>query len=471
MGVLTLVLVLVLVAAAGAGAGVLWSKGWLNELICDGECGASAIATPDALARDGRPGDATPLSAGTGRLDPDAIEAAVRDRLGSKDLGSHVGFAAIDPADGVVVGSVGTGTYVPASTTKLLTGLAALTELEPQRRFTTRVVRGPMAGSGERPDHIVLVGAGDPYLVTRLPRKKVYAVEADLATLARRTADSLRRGNATSVRLDYETSLFKGPEVSPTWEKSYVSQKIVTPITSLWVDGGTRQGVRVDDPAGAAAETFARLLERRGIDVKERPREEKAQSIAHPIAAVKSATVAQIVEAMIAQSDNEAAEVLLRHVALEVGQPATFDGGVAAVRAALRLLDVDASGLLLYDGSGLSRQNRISPQTLAEAVAVAGRTSRTNSLVSDLAVGGFSGTLTRRFAKADPGLGVVRGKSGTLTGVHSLAGFVTDRSGTPIAFAVMTDRTKSINPFVTEAALDRVAAALADCTCSSPTGG
>ena len=180
------------------------------------------------------------------------------------------------------------------------------------------------------------------------------------------------------------------------------------------------------------------------------------------MASVRSATVAQIVEAMIAQSDNEAAEVLLRHAAIAAGRPATFDGGVATVRSVLRRLDIDVSGLELHDGSGLSRRNRIAPQTLAEAVAVSARRPRTDSLISDLAVGGFTGTLARRFGKADAGRGVVRGKSGTLTGVHSLAGYVTDRSGTPIAFAVMTDRTKAINPFVTEDALDRVAAALAE---------
>jgi len=189
------------------------------------------------------------------------------------------------------------------------------------------------------------------------------------------------------------------------------------------------------------------------------------------VASVRSATVAQIVEAMIAQSDNEAAEVLLRHIAIASGRPGTFDEGVAAVRSLLLRLDIDVSGLQLYDGSGLSRKNRIAPQTLAEAVAASVGTGGTDSLISDLAVGGFTGTLARRFGKVDAGRGVVRGKSGTLTGVHSLAGYVTDRSGTPIVFAVMTDRTKAINPFLTEDALDRVAAALADCSCSSPTGG
>jgi D-alanyl-D-alanine carboxypeptidase/D-alanyl-D-alanine-endopeptidase (penicillin-binding protein 4) len=461
VGVLTLVVVLLLVAGAGVGAGVLWTKGSLNGLICDGECGPDAVATPDALARDGMPSASSLRSTETGgRLDPDAVEEAVADELRSKDLGRHVGFAAVDPADGSLVGSVGSGSYVPASTTKVLTGLAALTEMDPQQHFRTRVMR---AG-----DRIVLVGGGDPYLTTRLPDKKVYAGEADLRTLAMRTAAALRRLGATTVRLDYETSLFTGPEASPTWEPSYITQKIVTPVSALMVDGGVLRGTRVEFPAKATAEVFARLLERRGIEVTGSPIETKAPSTATPLASVRSASVAQIVEAMIARSDNEAAEILLRHTAIAAGRPATFDGGVATVQSVLRRLGIDVSGLQLHDGSGLSRRNRIAPQTLAEAVAVSVGKAGSDSLISDLAVGGFTGTLERRFGKADAGRGIVRGKSGTLTGVHSLAGYVTDRSGTPIAFAVMTDRTKAINPFVTEDALDRVAAALADCSCSRP---
>lgn len=458
MAVVALVSSAILLAAAVAAAAVLWSRGSLNGLICDGDCGPSAIATPDTLARDGSPASADPRGARTGRLDPDAIESAVRDDLRDDALGSHVGFSVVAPGDGKVLWSSGTGAYVPASTTKLLTGLAALTEIDPQQRFSTKVMR-----SGDR---IVLVGGGDPFLVTKLPKRKVYAVEADLTTLAKRTATELQRINTTSVRLDYETSLFRGPDASPGWEKSYVSQRIVTPVSALWVDEGVVRGTRVGNAPKAAAEEFGRMLERRGIEVTNSPIETKESSVADPVASVRSATVAQIVEATIAQSDNEAAEVLLRQAALAAGRPPTFDGGVATVQEVLRKLEIDTSGLQLYDGSGLSRKNRISPRTLAEVVAAAARVPRTDSMVSDLAVGGFTGTLARRFEKAVSGRGVVRGKSGTLTGVHSLAGYITDRSGTPMVFAMMTDRTKAVNPFVTEAALDRVAAALARCQCS-----
>lgn len=448
----------VLLVAAAVVVVMLWSRGSLNGLICDGECGPSAVATPEALGRDGAPGPAAARAAATGRLDGEAIEAAVREELGDDDLGPRVGFAAVDAADGRVVASQGADVYIPASTTKVLTGLAALTTLEPQERFLTRVVR-----SGDR---LVLVGGGDPYLVTKKSHKKTYAVGADLATLARRTSAALRRSNLTSVRLDYDSSLFSGPNASPTWEKSYIGQKIVTPVSALWVDKGVAGGTRVDDPAKAAGEAFARLLEERGVEVTDQPRETKTPSTAMPVALVRSATVAQMTESMVSRSDNEAAEVLFRQAAIAAGNPATFAGGVATVQGVIDALDIDASSLELHDGSGLSRENRIEPELLAAIIATSAREARTASLVSDLPVGGFTGSLTRRFDAAEAGLGVVRAKTGTLTGVHSLAGYATDRSGTPIAFAVMTDDTKSINPFATEAALDRVTAALTECDCS-----
>ncbi|TXL57908.1 D-alanyl-D-alanine carboxypeptidase/D-alanyl-D-alanine endopeptidase [Aeromicrobium terrae] len=455
---MTLVVAALVLAVVAGLTVVAWTDGRLNDLICDdGECGASALSTPDAMDRGTTPAAATVPAAADARVDADAVEKAVRSALADDALGEHVGFAAVDPVTRAVAGSVGSGGFVPASTTKLLTGLAALTELDPQSRFATRVV-----SSGDR---IVLVGGGDPYLATKRPKKPVYAMKADLTTLAKRTAAALKKDGRTSVRLGYDASLFTGPGASPAWESDYVSADIVTRVSALWADQGVEGGGRVDDPAAAAARTFARLLGDRGIDVTGDVTETEAGGDTL-VAQVRSATVARIVESMITHSDNQAAEVLLRHVGAAAGGKASFEGGAAAVKKVLERLDVDTSDLVLTDGSGLSRKNRISPTTLAETVAAAMTSPRTAGLAADLAVGGFTGTLKGRFDTAKDGRGAVRGKSGTLTGVHSLAGYVTDRTGTPIVFAVMTDRTSAINGFVTQAALDRVAAALAKCSCS-----
>ncbi|MCO7241063.1 D-alanyl-D-alanine carboxypeptidase, partial [Aeromicrobium sp. CnD17-E] len=117
------------------------------------------------------------------------------------------------------------------------------------------------------------------------------------------------------------------------------------------------------------------------------------------------------------------------------------------------------------DGSGLSRANRIAPATLAGVLRAASARAATAPLLADLPVGGFTGTLANRFGTDSAGRGLVRAKTGTLTGVHSLAGYVTNRDGTPLVFAVMTDDTEDVNPFVTQAAVDDVAAALAGCSC------
>ena len=128
-------------------------------------------------------------------------------------------------------------------------------------------------------------------------------------------------------------------------------------------------------------------------------------------------------------------------------------------------------GWCLHDGSGLSRRNRISPATLVETVRVAASTPRTSGLLADLPVSGFTGTLVGRFAELESRSGTVRAKTGTLTGVHSLAGYALDADGRPVVFAVMADRTDKAAPLEAQAALDRVAAAIAGCPAARATRG
>ncbi len=107
----------------------------------------------------------------------------------------------------------------------------------------------------------------------------------------------------------------------------------------------------------------------------------------------------------------------------------------------LKQADVDTAGLRLRDGSGLSRDNRISPTTLAQTLMAAVAGSAHRSLVSDLPVSGFTGTLSNRFTGSKGAYGLVRAKTGTLTGVHSLAGYVVEADGLPMFFALMSDGT------------------------------
>ncbi|MET0931085.1 MAG: D-alanyl-D-alanine carboxypeptidase/D-alanyl-D-alanine-endopeptidase [Aeromicrobium sp.] len=445
--------VLALLVALGVSA---WGRGDLNRFICDGDCGPSNVIAPDGLAPVAEPVVVPPTARDAGPIDPAKLAAAVGPELGDAVLGSRVGFAAMSP-DGTDLFTSGTDAYAPASTTKVLTSFAALSTIDPGTRFTTRVVR-----SG---DGIVLVGGGDPYLATKRARNDDRVVRADLTTLARRTASALEKAGTTTVTLGYDASLFAGPGASPSWEPSYLTGNIVTPVSALWADQGVADGIRDSDPAAAAARTFAGLLGDRGITVSGAPAAAVTAAADEAVAEVRSATIEQIVETLIRVSDNQAAEVVLRHVAIASGLPADFGGGGAAVATALEAAGVDTTGLVLDDGSGLSRANRITPRTLVQALQVAESSARTSGLVADLPVSGFTGTLVSRFAELSAARGAVRAKTGTLTGIHSLAGYATDADGRPVLFAVMTDHADENQPLQAQAALDRVAAAIATCRC------
>jgi len=401
--------------------------------------------------------------------DPDAVRRAVRRLLRDKDLGRRVAVTVDQLVDGETVFDTGPDSVTPASTMKVLTTTAALAALGPDHTFRTTAV------AGESAREVVLVGGGDP-LLARTPDSDTYPVRADITTLAKATARSLKRLGRTRVRLGYDTSLFAGPAVSPAWRASYIPDNVVSPISPLWVDEGREKPelmFRADDPALGAAQAFAKVLEREGVAVRGKPRPATAPPEPTEYAAVESAPLAQVVQWVLEASDNEAAEVLFRHVAISQGRPGSFEGGAAAVKEVLGTLGVDTSGERILDGSGLSRRNRLSPDTLISTMEAAASDDHPElrRVIAGLPVAGFTGSLSLRFDSGeDDGLGRVRAKTGTLTGVHGLAGVITAEDGTVMTFAAIADRVRPVDTLDARQQLDEVAAALAACTCAAPPG-
>ncbi len=400
-------------------------------------------------------------SLGGAALDRSAVARAVSRLASNKRLGTQVAIV-VAGTDGVPAYRSGPAVMVPASTLKMLTSLAALESVGPQHRFATTVVR--------RGRTLTLVGGGDP-LLERVPQEGLYPERADLRTLARATARSLRASApAGRLRLTYDASLFTGPAVNPHWEPDYVPTDVVSPISALWVDEGRDEGgygARVADPAAEAGRVFRAELQRAGVRVGP-ARSGSARPGAEPVAEVRSAPLVEVVQHVLEASDNEGAEVLLRHVAIARGRAASFAGGARAVPEVLADLGVRLNRLRMYDGSGLSREDRINPVTLVDVLAhsLDPRRPELAGVASGLPVAGFSGSLTRRFdVRADPGLGVVRAKTGTLTGVHGLSGVVVGRDGAVMLFAALADRVQEPDVLFTRAQLDRIAAALAACRC------
>jgi D-alanyl-D-alanine carboxypeptidase/D-alanyl-D-alanine-endopeptidase (penicillin-binding protein 4) len=118
----------------------------------------------------------------------------------------------------------------------------------------------------------------------------------------------------------------------------------------------------------------------------------------------------------------------------------------------------------MADGSGLSRQDRLSPQFLTALLALvsSGRQANLWPVYTGMPVAAWSGTLASRYAGADrAGAGVVRAKTGSLSGTTTLAGLVVDAAGRLLAFAMMAEGTGDEG--AANEALDKVAVALAGC--------
>ena len=404
-----------------------------------------------------------------GAVDGAAVRRAVASLVRSKKLGRHVVVDVAQLSDGKVVYRHGAGPVTPASTMKMLTATAALEALGPDHRFTTSVVATP------RSSRTVLVGGGDPLLARAPTTAGTYPARADLDTLARATAKALKAVGRSKVRLGYDTSLFSGPSVSPRWEPSYVPDGVVSPVSPLWVDEGrdrSGSGGRVAAPAATAAQVFAHALHRHHVTVLGSPRPvvaPKAGAGGQVIAKVRSAPLAQVVQHVLEVSDNDGAEVLSRQVAVSRRLPASFAGAARAVRSVLRGIGVSTAGDLIYDGSGLSRGDRLEAQTLLSLISTASSTHHPGlrTVVTGLSVAGFTGSLAARFRTGDPaGLGAVRAKTGTLTGVHGLTGTVTSRDGAVMSFVAVADRVRPVDTLDARALVDEVVAALAGCTCA-----
>jgi serine-type D-Ala-D-Ala carboxypeptidase/endopeptidase (penicillin-binding protein 4) len=419
---------------------------------------SATLPEPAAAVLPGLGGDAPqPTTAGIAA----ALEPAVTDPR----LGPRVLAAVVDPLTGALLyGRDETASAIPASTAKIVTGAAVLAELGADARFTTRVVRGAA------PDEVIVVGGGDP-LLTASPASAgdtTYPEPTRLTDLAARTVSALRLENLSAVRVRVDDSLFTGPAVNPAWEGNYVGGA-VAPVTALAVDAARAVGGgREPDPSIAAGAAFAAMLGQHGIAVTAPIERTVAPADAEVLAGVQSAPLAGIVERMLLASDNDASEALARHVALASGQPASFDGVAVALPAAVKALGVDVGGLSLADGSGLSRRNAIPPVLLTRILALATTSGQPQlrAVLSGLPVGGFTGTLELRFdGEASASAGEVRAKTGTLNGVHSLAGTVQDVDGRLLTFAVMTDSAPVSAPLAAQDALDQVAAVLAACGC------
>lgn len=329
---------------------------------------------------------------------------------------------------------------IPASTMKLVTGAGALIQLGPDHRFTTRLLAGPDTRRVGRSLHgpVYLRGDGDPLLATRgfaagfLPGGATAL--ADLATPLRRTGLRLVRGPIVA-----DESRFDARRTVPGWPAYYVAYS--APLSALATNqdhAGNRRAGYVTSPPLAAARRLRAALAGVGVAHAGRLTAGRTPAGARVLATAVSPPLRAVVRQMNLASDNFTAEMLMKGVGADGAGAGTTAAGAGHTSALLAARRLTGPGDRVADGSGLSRANRLSADTLVRLVAAADADPVWGAALIESLPRGGEGTLVRRFTT---GVATrrVRAKTGYLNGVSAMAGRVVSRRGHRYAFAVVAN--------------------------------
>lgn len=212
------------------------------------------------------------------------------------------------------------------------------------------------------------------------------------------------------------------------------------------IDAGAEvvESTAVRNPAHYTAYVFQEVLAREGIEVSGQattpwPGQEIDPPGTEPWVIVRhySPTLAEILPAVLAGSQNMYAETILRAVAVEMRHPPSFDGAADALTKWAQQNGFARSGFLVTDGSGLSTYDRISAQSIGEVLdSMSGWGEKRAIFRQSLARAGESGSLRGRLAGLK---GRFIGKTGTLTGTSNLAGYLETEAGNDYIAVFMID--------------------------------
>ena len=336
-----------------------------------------------------------------------------------------------------------------ASTTKILTAVGVLANLGPDHRFPTTVKAGPT------PTELILVAGGDPLLTS-----------ADLRELAENTAQALPEaiGSDQRITVRADDSLFQGGGISRGWYSSWVPSEVRR------VGAFARDDRKVSDSTADAGAYFARALRR--LDVRATyAGESLAAPDAPTIATFAGHSVGEAVSRALLISDNDAAEMLFRQVAVARGIKASWPGARKALRATLSELAIPLDRVRIIDGSGLSLRGRVTAPALTSAPnrALSPDHPRLNGLRGWLPVAGQTGTLQAPYLRftstpSSCAAGLIQAKTGTLADAISLAGYARGADGsTKIFVSIVNGRPTRYSRLTTRKAVDKAASSVTGC--------
>jgi serine-type D-Ala-D-Ala carboxypeptidase/endopeptidase (penicillin-binding protein 4) len=232
-------------------------------------------------------------------------------------------------------------------------------------------------------------------------------------------------------------------------------------------DPGANEALAIEDPAQFAADAFRSMLERRGVVVYGKPTTKhtelatlstfsvttiapagggEAETKTRPpnpdtrtvVASHQSQPLAEDLKVINKVSQNLHAELMLRLLGREKGNGGTIEAGLEVVRGFLLQAGIHPDEYVFYDGSGLSRENLVTPDAIVRLLEYINTQPWGAKFLETLPVAGLDGSLSDRFRGTDA-QGRVQAKTGSLGHVNALSGYATTMSGDRVAFSILAN--------------------------------
>ncbi|WP_253461208.1 serine-type D-Ala-D-Ala carboxypeptidase [Erwinia persicina] len=383
---------------------------------------------------------------------------------------------------------------LPASTMKVITALAALLQLGPEYRFHTQLESKGSISNGTLKGDLVARFGGDPTLTRQDLRNMVavlkkQGVDHIQGNLVIDTSVFASHDKAPGWPWNDMTQCFSAPPAAAIVDRNCFSvslysaqtpgEKAFIRVASFYpvnmfsqvrtlargsseaqyceldvVPGELNRftltgcmsqraeplplAFAIQDGASYAGAILKGELQQAGIDYSGHL---VRQTLATPpttvLAETQSAPLHDLLKIMLKKSDNMIADTVFRTIGHErFGVPGTWRAGSDAIRQILRQkANIDMGNSIQVDGSGLSRHDLISPDTMMQVLQYIAQNDQQLNYISMLPLAGYDGTLRYRGGLHEAGVdGKVSAKTGSLQGVYNLAGFITTASGKRVAF-------------------------------------
>lgn len=384
---------------------------------------------------------------------------------------AHWGVLIVNPRTGDTLYSKNAGKlFMPASNMKIITSAVGLALLGPDYTYRTTFATNGEVRDSLLDGDLVVIGRGDPTVSDRM---------RGLATLVMDTlADSLRAHGIRQVggELAHSGNAFPDSTHGYGWGWDDLGEYYGAGVDELIFNEGmaptklrpapdtTRDSLYsgpAKDPARGYLEALNDAFVRKGIVVDGGvadsilPMPFKLDTLFVYI----SPPLRDILPVLMKPSQNQVAEIVFKTIGLERGGLGTADSAKKVVAQQLLAWGAQPDGFSIADGSGLSRHNLLTPETLVRVLDRMQRDTAFAVFYNSMPVAGVDGTVKDRM-KGTPAEGNVHAKTGRISAVRSLSGYVTTADGERLIFSVLANNWTAPSQAVLQV-IDQIAVALA----------